>query len=143
PLSTNYFGEIDTIWSAGEPKKFPVRQIEVISGNALTNDLQKKSTQQSFKINAKTNATFLDNTIYYLGWRVYVNGQEVPIEFQNQKWPGLITFSVPKGESSVIILFKETHLRLLADWVSLATIFLLFIGIFIKIPLQYNEKRIH
>lgn len=125
PLTSTYFGETDLIWSAGPAKAYPRQRVEVISGKGNITSFRKKTTLQTFKVNAKTDMRLVSNTQFFPGWRVFINNREVPIQFQDQNWRGLITFNVPKGEDSVKIIFGETKLRLLADYISLITIIIL------------------
>ena len=74
-----------------------------------------------------------ENTLYFPGWNVYVNGEPVDIEFQDQKNRGLITFFVDKGENFVNIEFKDTKLRKFSSIFSIISLFLVIIfAIFYK-----------
>ena len=121
PLNTTYFGETDLIWSAGPAKGFPKNRIEVIGGSAQILNFIKKTQMHTFNVSAQTESTLVDHTQYYPGWRVYIDGQKVPIEFQDPNWRGLITFVVPAGNHSVRTVFGETPVRLFADILSLVT----------------------
>jgi hypothetical protein len=70
----------------------------------------------------------LDNTAYFPGWEVTVDGIKAPIQFQDMNHRGLITFNVPNGEHSVKVVFKETPIRLLSDIVSVISL-VLIVGI--------------
>ncbi|HSA83406.1 MAG TPA: hypothetical protein VLF20_00785 [Patescibacteria group bacterium] len=61
----------------------------------------------------------LINTIYWPGWRVWVNDKEVAIDYDNPK--GLMQVSVPNGTSQIRAEFSETPLRLVADGISLVS----------------------
>lgn len=127
PLTTTYFGETDLIWSEGPAKNYPKSRIEVIQGLAKISNFSKKTTMQTFKVLAQVDSTLVSHTQFFPGWRVLVNRQEVPVQFQDQNYRGQITFHVPKGKSNVIIMFGEDKLRMIFDYVSLITILLLII----------------
>ena len=57
------------------------------------------------------------NTIYYPGWKAYINGKESVIDYSNEK--GVMDFSVMKGKSDINLIFTETSIRLASDAVSL------------------------
>ncbi|MDP3988161.1 MAG: hypothetical protein Q8P80_03395 [Candidatus Levybacteria bacterium] len=121
PLTTTYYGETDVIWSEGPAKLYPKNRVDVIGGRAQISNFTKKSNLQTFKVSAQTNAQLVDHTQYFPGWKVYSNGKQVPIEFQDQNWRGQITFYLPKGENLVRVEFGENPIRIVADVLSLIT----------------------
>ena len=121
-LNTTFYGETDVIWSAGPHLSFPPSQIEVASGDARITNVGKMPTVHTFDVTASTPATIVDNTQFFPGWRVYVDGKQIPIEFQDINWRGLITFPVPVGDHTVRIAFGRTPVRLFADIVSAGTL---------------------
>ncbi|HEX8965080.1 MAG TPA: 6-pyruvoyl-tetrahydropterin synthase-related protein [Patescibacteria group bacterium] len=142
PLTSTYFGETDVIWSAGPAKAYPKSRIEFVQGAGKITKFVKHQTTQTFTVKTTSKAVLVSNTEYFPGWRVFVNGEPVAIQFQDPNWRGLITFAVPKGESTVQIVFGETPLRLGADIASLSAIVLLFaIGIARKKLFYENKKK--
>lgn len=121
PLTTTYYGETDIIWSAGPAKSYPKERIEIIGGEGKVINFIKKSSRQEFTVEAQTSLSLVSHTQYFPGWRVYVDGVAVPIQFQDPNWRGLITFSTPKGNHEVKIIFGETKLRMAANIISLST----------------------
>lgn len=121
PLNTTYFGETDVIWSAGPAQSYPKERIEVIEGNAVVNEFKKVTQRQIFSVTADTNARLVSHTQFFPGWRVFVNGAETDIQFQDPHWRGLITFVVPQGTHSVVVEFGETKIRAGANALSLLT----------------------
>ncbi len=121
--NTDYHGEASaTIWSTGDPGKYAKNQIEVIAGNAIVKNLVKKSNLHEFTVDAISDATIIDNTIYFPGWQAKVDYKKVPIEFQDIRHRGLITFSVPQGIHKIEVRFKESPIRLFSDILSVLTI---------------------
>ena len=120
--TTFHHGEATTIWTDGDPSRFPKGKIEIIDGNGKIESFSKKSHIHKLKINAKTNVRILDNTLYFPGWQVIVDGKKIPIEFQDMNHRGLITFSVPKGMHNIEVVFKESPVRLFSNMVSLFSI---------------------
>lgn len=129
PLNTTYFGETDVIWSEGPAKAYPKSRVDVIGGKAEVKNFTKKTQIQTFIVDAKTDAQLVDHTQYFPGWKVYANGKEVPIEFQDQNWRGQITFYLPKGLNNVKVVFTEDKIRFFADVLSLSS-FVLLLGLF-------------
>lgn len=132
PLNSTYYGETDVIWSAGPAKAYPEKRISVIEGRGEVGKLQKRSNYQEVSVRAVTDLKLVSNTQYFPGWRVYVDGISVPIQFQNEHYRGLITFSVPKGDHIVEIKLEESKLRLVADSVSVVGALLLLLAVFFR-----------
>jgi hypothetical protein len=122
PQSTNYFGEINSIWMAGEPQGFPENRIEVISGPAEIKNLTLAPRNHSFTSVSSASSTIVDRTQFYPGWKVTVDGTDTPIEFQDQNYRGLITFTVPEGEHEVRVRYGENRLQKLSNAVSLISL---------------------
>lgn len=119
PLNTTYYGETDVIWSAGPAKSYPKNRVAIIEGEGEIQNLSKKSNRQIFSLRGNTDVSVVSNTQYFPGWRVYVDNASIPIEFQNQNYRGLITFTAPKGNHAVRIQFEESKIRLAADLISI------------------------
>ncbi len=133
PLNTTYFGETDVIWSAGPAKGYPPERIEVIAGKAGISYFSQKTQLQQFTVTADGDARLVSHTQYFPGWRVKIDGQVTPIEFQDQNWRGEITFAVPAGTHHVEITFGESKIRAVSDVISISSIVILpFIYIFMK-----------
>ena len=64
-----------------------------------------------------------------------IDGNEVPVQYDNAK--GITQLQLPAGRHTVIGIFSETKLRLLADIISLTSFFSL-IAIY---KLKYYEKN--
>ena len=122
PLNTTYFGETDVIWSAGPAKTFPSSRVEFIQGSGTVTHFQKKTHVHTFAATAETDSKLVDHTQYFPGWRVYVDGQKAPIEFQDQNWRGLITFPVAAGTHDVVVRFEESPVRFIADALTIGSL---------------------
>lgn len=130
-LNSTYYGETDLIWSKGPAENYPKQRVELIGGDGEIFNFKKKSNLQTFSVNAKTKIQLVDHTQYYPGWRVFVDGVLIPIEFQDQNWRGQITFYVPQGEHQIKVAFSENKLRLITDFLTvLATVTLLIFAFF-------------
>ncbi|MBI3577080.1 hypothetical protein HY086_03530 [Candidatus Gottesmanbacteria bacterium] len=121
PGSTSYHGETTTIWTAGDPGWYAKERVSTIEGKATVSAVERKTQRHVFRIDAQTAAKILDNTTYFPGWQVTVNGKKTPIEFQDPAHRGLITFAVPAGTSFVEVTFGESPIRLIADIITVAS----------------------
>lgn len=118
-------GESAPIWSIRFMEKKAKVQTYPITGDARITSLSKNSTSREYFIVAEVPSRILENTLYFPGWNVKVNGENAQLEFQDERYRGLITYFVPKGESRVRVAFTETKLRMAADVISIAGIVLL------------------
>ena len=121
PLNTTFFGEADVIWSAGPAGNFPKDRIEVVSGHALVTNFVRHTDWHTFTVEAHGQTTLVSHTQYFPGWRVVVDGQKVPIQFQDQNARGLLLFTVPDGIHTVEIRFGRSKTRLAAELISVIT----------------------
>ncbi|MBI2028394.1 MAG: hypothetical protein HYT07_02180 [Candidatus Levybacteria bacterium] len=125
--STTDTGESSPIWSIRFMEKRPKAHIEVISGEAVIKELNRESTLHAYEIDAAEKSRIVENTLYFPGWNVFLEGKETKIEFQDPQNRGLITFFLEKGKHEVVIRFKETKVRLLANILSIISLFLIII----------------
>lgn len=129
-------GESAPVWSVRFMEKRSNANIEVILGKARVEEISRSFTSHSYKIVAKDRIRIKENTLYFPGWRVYVDGKKTDVEFQDQKNRGLITFFLEKGDHKVDIKFGETKLRLVADTITFMSLFSVVILVILK-----NTKR--
>ncbi|MGH7245432.1 MAG: hypothetical protein ACREGI_00685, partial [Candidatus Levyibacteriota bacterium] len=101
---TTYFhGEGTTIWTAGDPGNFPSSPILYINGDGTIANLKERSNLHTFTANNQTATEIVDNTIYFPGWKVTVDGKKVPIQFQDHTYRGFIVFPITKGTHHIVV----------------------------------------
>jgi hypothetical protein len=137
PLDTTYFGETNLIWSAGGATAFPKERVEVIGGEAFITDIQKKSNRHTYTIDSKGESRIIDHTQFFPGWKVFVDGQSVPIQFQDPSHRGEITYAVPDGKHSIQVIFGETKLRMIANLITIISF--IFVGLLLVLK-RFNIK---
>jgi len=137
-LAVDYVGTSDTgettpVWAIRFQEKFPKAPVEIVSaeGTVEIKNLNKLMQKHEFEISATAASRIVDNTLYFPGWKVYVDGVETPIGYQDENWRGLITFPVSAGEHSIKVVFEETRIRKFADALSMISVGIL-LGLFIK-----------
>lgn len=115
-------GESSPIWSVRFMESRPKNVSEVISGSASIIPVSRISTTHGYRVKAFTRSQIVENTLYFPGWTVYVDGVPVPIEYQDQNHRGLVTYWVDTGMHTINIVFLNTKVRSLASAMSIATI---------------------
>lgn len=134
--TTTIKDEYMPIWVKEKPKGRYSEKVEVRNGEATVEILSQKPHHLSLIVDSLTPATIQANTVYFPGWKVFVNGQEQMIKYQENN--GLIVFDVNRGLHQVEVVFAETLIRLTADMISLISflvtaVYLLKFNPFIKI----------
>lgn len=130
-------GESAPIWSVRFMEKRPKAKVEIISGKAEIREVRRTTTMRQYEISAFEKARILENTLYFPGWTVLVNGKIVGIQFQDPTNRGLITFNVDKGNHVVDIIYRESKIRQYSDVVSLFSLIVIG-GLMI---FQLNRKK--
>lgn len=127
--STTDTGESSPKWSVRFMEKRPKDHMEIIDGDATTKERSRTSTKRHYQIEAEQRTRFRENTLFFPGWEVFVDGKKVDIEFQDQteKNRGLMTFFVEQGKHNIEVKFRETKLRFIADLISIATLVIIFV----------------
>jgi len=135
-------GESSPIWSIRFMEKSAKATIEVISGEASFEKLQRKSTYHSYQVNVLSEtARVRENTLYFPNWIVLVDGKETPIEFQDPANRGIITFYVSQGKHKVELLFKDTKLRTVSNVISFTSLLTLVLLFGFHLKLKYEKAN--
>lgn len=138
--SSTDFGAVTPVWTAGDPTGYPKQPVEVIAGEGRITEYKRQLVRHVFATDSETEVTILDNTMYFPGWQVTIDGQKVPIQFQDPNHRGLITFIVPKGTHMIDVSFHDSPLRAYANVVSMSTIAVLLLTYFLY---KWNLSRRH
>lgn len=118
----DYHGESATLWTAGYPDKPPSSPVQIISGRGQVSNLLRKTTLHTYTVETTSGVEVVDNTIYFPGWKVTVDNIDTSIQFQNQMYPGLITFPVKAGKHQIEVHFQNTIIRYVAETISVVTL---------------------
>ncbi|MBP9814634.1 hypothetical protein KBC80_05630, partial [Candidatus Woesebacteria bacterium] len=130
PTSDYYFTPLNlhsltmnTKWS-GDSRDYPVRRgkAEIIRGKGEITSRVLKNASREYVILAETELQMSDNTFYFPGWHVYIDGADTRIEFQDPAYRGVITFAVPIGEHKVKVVYEDTKIRTLGKLISALTL---------------------
>ncbi len=90
-----------------------------------------------YRVEFSTPLTVQFNTIYFPGWRAFVDGRPVPV---TPSYPqGLITLEVPAGTHEVALRFGDTSVRTLANVTSGGAL-LLLIGTAIFLAARQRDR---
>ncbi len=115
-------GESAPIWSVRFMEKRPKSTAEIIEGSGRIKEIKRNFTKREYRVKTLERVRILENTLYFPGWTVLVDGRPEIIEFQDRNHRGLITFYVDKGEHLISIEYEETKVRKFANVISLVSL---------------------
>ena len=133
----------NTIWT-GKTEDYPAKKAkgEIIEGKGKLIKRDEHNSWRQYEIDASTEVRLADYTFYFPGWKVFVDKKEVPIEFQDMNYRGVITYRVPPGKHTILVKFTDTKVRLLANLISIFSIGVLgFLIIFRKKLFHHLPKK--
>lgn len=133
-------GESAPIWSVRFMEHEPDKLISVIDGDAQLSVGARSSTHHAYTTTASFSAQLVENTLYFPGWYVLVDGMPVSIEFQNPAYRGLMTFSVPPGVHRIDVVFRDTKLRMISNAISFASS-ALFLAVLGTMPVWQKQRK--
>jgi len=113
--------------SVKEPNCFstlPDKHIEAITGDIHIIQEKRKTTLHTYLIDTKRQGLVKENTSYFPGWRLLINGKERQILFSDEKYPGIITFYLNEGRNQVELVFQETQVRKYSLVITLLALFI-------------------
>ncbi|MDP2649424.1 MAG: hypothetical protein Q8P10_01130 [bacterium] len=112
-------------WVIRKPENHFSEKVKFLGGKGEIQNLIYNSKKISFDQQALIASKVRINTIYYPGWEASLNGNRARIDFSNEL--GVMDLDLPAGKNKVVFSFKETPLRLAADYISIfSAILLLF-----------------
>ncbi len=133
-------GESSPVWSVRFMEKEAKARLEIIEGESRITVAKRSSTIHSYVVDVTHPTRFVENTLYFPGWRVLIDGRQTPVEFQDPSYRGLMTFWVSPGPHRLDIIFGETKLRMFANTLSilsfLTLVFSWFASVYANKPSQ-------
>ncbi len=122
-------GESSPIWSVRFMETRAKAQLEVITGEVDMATTARSTTKHDYQVNVKTKSRLLENTLYFPGWKVKIDNKEVPIEFQDPNYRGLITFEVGSGKHAIELIFERTKLRTMAELITVVGLVIMIVTV--------------
>ncbi len=125
-------GESSPIWSIRfmEKRADTLANLTPNTGTILPGE--RTTTSRIYHIVVKEPSRFIEHTLYFPGWQVFINGNLLPIDrlmFQDPAYRGLMTFNVDPGEYDVRFVFTQTKMRMIADYISIGSFVVFMLGI--------------
>lgn len=131
---------LNPIWS-GLAESYPEKkeQIEIIEGKGEIISQEVTNSTRKYIVIAKDPLKVVDYTFYFPGWKLFINGVEHTIEYQDFSYKGVITYNVPVGKNTIDIVFEDTKVRKFGILISITGIMIFLSSLLL---LSY-KKNIH
>lgn len=104
--------------------KLPKSHLEIVSGTGEIKNILRTSTHHKYVIYAKNPLKIHENTLYFPGWKGFVNDKEILLSPSSK---GIIQASISKGNSKFEIVYQDIFIYKLLKAISALSI----IGAFI------------
>lgn len=118
----------------------PKDHIEIIHGEGKIQEDKRTNTFHSYISYSSNPMTVQENTWFFPGWELSINGITVPITYTKKKNPGIIMFDIPAGLHRIVLSYEDLPELKIAKIISVSG-FLACIGIlfefFLKIVFVY------
>ncbi len=125
-------GESSPIWSIRfmEKRAETLADLQPNTGTIIPGN--RTTTSRAYHLVVKEPSRFVEHTLYFPGWLVFIDGVVLPIDklmFQDPTYRGLMTFDLEPGEYDVRFVFTQTKLRMIADYISIGSFVVFMLGI--------------
>lgn len=132
-------GESSPIWSVRFMEHAADHPLNVIDGDATVQEGKRTTTVHEYTITVRKPTLMMENTLYFPGWMIYINGIATGIEWQNPNYRGLMTFRMTPGANQTVrVIFGDTRVRMVSDWLSLIS--LVFVTITGMVVIIWQKK---
>ena len=115
------------IWATTDSKLWmntaAYNNLEILNGSVNIVAEERFNNSHGYLLNVKEKAVIKENTYYFPGWELRINGEKKEINYQNIQHPGLITFPLEKGYHFIELTFNNTPIRTLAKLLSAFSLF--------------------
>ena len=119
-LGTSDTGESVPRWAIRFQEKRADNTLGMVEGEDFESTINTRISElHEHTITAVVPTKVSENTLYFPGWKVYIDGQEVPISYEDISWRGVIIYTVPKGTHNIRVVFEETKVRKVANMITI------------------------
>jgi hypothetical protein len=93
--------------------------VGITSGEGTYSRLAKRTNFQEYSVDISTPQAIVElQTFYFPGWRVYLDGQEMPVDPKRDPLLGRMQIDVPSGRHTITARFGNTPIRTLGNVLS-------------------------
>lgn len=118
----NKWTDINNLWFT----KLPKQHLEIAQGKGIVNEIKRTSTRHDYLINAQTPIIIKENTLYYPGWKLKSNYNNVLV-YPGKR--GIINAGLPSGLQYVELVYEDILPYKIAKIISISTFVILIISL--------------
>lgn len=125
-----------TKWS--DPKHpfashIPAKHAVISQGKGTITEVNRNNITHTYVTKSTTQLQIRENTLFFPGWNVYIDGKQEHIYPVTNSVPrGIISFNVPKGKHTIVVIFQDTLAVVFGRIVSIVGILLLGVCFFLQ-----------
>lgn len=134
-------GESAPIWSIRFMEKRPKASVEIIEGHGSLLEKKRSAVSREYGVKSDEKIRIRENTLYFPGWKIFVDNSQVEPEFQDPKHRGLMTFYVEKGTHTIEIIFGDTKIRSIANSISIFAVLIVGFFCIMRIAILWKHSR--
>ncbi len=109
------------IWAPKAPDNEAPSQPVFVEGQGDVMQGAKHSNSQEWKVQVTTDIALVELPTYFFpNWKVFVNGREVPNDYQNQL--GILRVELGKGDQNISLKLQDTPVRTVSNIVSFGSV---------------------
>ncbi|MDP3941923.1 MAG: 6-pyruvoyl-tetrahydropterin synthase-related protein [bacterium] len=129
---------VDTKYSWNIQK--PNEPLQLLSGTAITEQISHTSNSREYLVKADTQVKIKENTFFFPGWKLYVNGNEEKFTYEDSQYSGVMVFFLPKGLYDIQFVYTDTPIRQAAKIISVFTFILMISFLFAKLAKNNRQN---
>ncbi len=121
------------IYAQEPPAELATTRYQVVVGNAKVTNFKEGTNWFNFNANIDTHTILLLSQYYFPNWKVYVDGQEVKVEYKNNHL-GLMSLIIGPGNHYISGKLENTTIRSAGNLISLGGVLIFLLLIPTQIP---------
>ena len=118
----NKWADIKNFWFS----KIPNHHLEIIQGKGSIKEIRRTSTQHSYLVDAQTPIVIRENTLYYPGWSLKSNYNNISI-YPGER--GIINVKLPNGIQYIELVYEDILPYKIAKTISISVLTILMISL--------------
>jgi hypothetical protein len=104
-------------------KRVPENHIEAISGNLEILSEDRKIKKHEYLVRTTRNTIARENTFYFPGWELFVDGKAQQINYLDPNNKGIITFPLDRGVHNIVLAYTKTGVRFYSFLITVISLF--------------------
>lgn len=138
--STTSFDEDLPKWVLKMRNEADYSKFTFLSGSGKINLIENKSVKVLAEFESTNSAKLRFNQYYFPGWGIKIDGKDGDFNYLTKNEEGLPVFEITPGKHQILAEFKNTTIRNIADFISLASL-ILWLGLLSQVVLHFKSNE--